>query len=340
MADFISSFSQPFVIALAIWPFLALFLTFPILLIEYIRFHRLPKGRVVVIYFLMLYALGLVAFTLYPLPSDPAAFCNSNSLQPQLNPFQFISDMQHSGLQALMQIGANIIFFVPLGIALRNIFGLKLIPTILISFAVSLTIETAQLTGIFGVYPCAYRLFDVDDLIFNTLGALIGFALARILPNWSRAAKREKVNTEPGAVHRFVAFVGDHLLANFAALILSLPFYFFTDNWQNWQTVMIILCFNIFHFFIPFVNHGQTVFGKLTGISLDNQKRKPFHRLVYYLARLALLGGIIFAEGLPLLLILLVTITWWLMRKKLPYEIVDLIFSISRPGPSKRTKQS
>ena len=340
MADFLSSFSQPFIIAVAIWPFLALLLTFPILLIEYIRFHRLPKGRVIVLYFLMLYALGLVAFTLYPLPADSAAFCNTHNLQPQLNPLQFISDMQTSGLQALMQLGANLIFFVPLGIALRNIFGLKLIPTILISFATSLVIETAQLTGIFGIYPCAYRLFDVDDLLINTLGGCLGFALAHILPNWSKTAKRTTINTEPGAIHRFVTFVCDQLFSSFVALLLSLPFYFFTDNWQNWQTVMIVLCFNIFHFLIPYINHGQSVFGKLTGISLDDKKRKPFHRLVYYLARLALLAGIIFAEGLPLLIVILVTIVWWLTNKKLPYQIVDFVFSISLPGPSKRTKQS
>ena len=340
MADFLNSFSQPFIIAVAIWPVLALILTFPILAIEYIRYHRLPKGKTIVIYFLILYALGLVAFTLYPLPADPATFCSTHNLQPQLNPFQFISDMQNSGLQALMQLGANLLFFVPLGIALRNIFGFKLIPTILTSIAVSLLIETAQLTGIFGIYPCAYRLFDVDDLLMNTLGGCLGFALAHVLPNWSKTAKREAINTEPGAIHRFITFACDHLFSSFVALLLSLPFYFFTDNWENWQTVMIILCFNIFHFFVPYINHGQTIFGKLTGISLDDKERKPFHRLVYYLARLALLGGIIFAEGLPLLIIILVTIVWWLTNKKLPYQIVDFVFSISPPGPSKRTKRS
>lgn len=340
MADFLSNFSQPFIIAIAIWPFLALILTFPILMIEYIRFHRLPRSRIIVLYFLMLYILGLVAFTLYPLPPDSAAFCAHNHLQPQLNPLQFISDMQNSGLQALMQLGANLVFFVPLGIALRNIFGLKLVPTIIISFATSLVIETAQLTGVFGIYPCAYRLFDVDDLLINTLGGCLGFAIAHILPNWSKTAKREKINTEPGAIHRFITFAGDQLFVSFAGLILSLPFYFFTDTWGNWQTALTILCFNVFHFFVPFVNNGQTVFGKLTGVSLDDKKRKPFHRLVYYLARLALLAGIIYAEGLPLLVILLATVVWWLTRKKLPYEIIDFIFSISLPGLSKRTKQS
>lgn len=340
MTEFLNTFTQPFIITLAIWPFLALFLTFPILLIEYIRFHHLKKGRIIITYFLILYLLGLVAFTLYPLPSDSTAFCATHNLQPQLNPLQFLNDMKDSGITALMQIGANLVFFVPLGIALRNLFGLKLIPTLLIALATSLLIETAQLTGLFGIYPCAYRLFDVDDLLINTLGACLGFLLARILPNWSKIEKRQIINTQPGALHRFITFASDYLLMSLAALLLSLPFYFLTTSWQNWQTVTTILCFNIFHFFIPFVSHGQTVFGKLTGISLDDKPRKPFHRLLYYLARLTLLAGIIFAEGLPLLIILLVTAVWWLTRKKLPYEIIDAIFAILRPDPSKHSKPS
>jgi glycopeptide antibiotics resistance protein len=37
--------------------------------------------------------------------------------------------------------------------------------------------ELAQLTGVFGLYPCAFRTFEVDDLIFNIFGLLAGFAM-------------------------------------------------------------------------------------------------------------------------------------------------------------------
>lgn len=39
--------------------------------------------------------------------------------------------------------------------------------------------ELAQLTGLFGLYPCTFRTFEVDDLIFNISGLLVGFALMR-----------------------------------------------------------------------------------------------------------------------------------------------------------------
>jgi len=39
--------------------------------------------------------------------------------------------------------------------------------------------ELAQLTGLFGLYPCPWRTFEVDDLIFNIAGVMGGFALIR-----------------------------------------------------------------------------------------------------------------------------------------------------------------
>jgi hypothetical protein len=46
---------------------------------------------------------------------------------------------------------------------------------------VSLLIEFTQLTGDWFLYPCAYRLFDVDDLAANTSGALLGGFAAPVL---------------------------------------------------------------------------------------------------------------------------------------------------------------
>ncbi len=47
--------------------------------------------------------------------------------------------------------------------------------------AASLLIEVSQLTGLFGIYPYAYRCCDVDDVITNTLGAALGWVCAWLL---------------------------------------------------------------------------------------------------------------------------------------------------------------
>lgn len=38
--------------------------------------------------------------------------------------------------------------------------------------------ELTQVTGLYFIYPRGYRLFDVDDLIANTLGGLAGYFVA------------------------------------------------------------------------------------------------------------------------------------------------------------------
>lgn len=45
----------------------------------------------------------------------------------------------------------------------------------------SIGIETAQGTGLFGLYACAYRIVDVDDIAANALGALLGALLMSAL---------------------------------------------------------------------------------------------------------------------------------------------------------------
>src|SRR5690606_18128101 len=46
---------------------------------------------------------------------------------------------------------------------------------------VTLFYEVTQVTGIYGIYDCPYRLFDVDDLILNGSGGLVGYFLAPIV---------------------------------------------------------------------------------------------------------------------------------------------------------------
>ena len=41
--------------------------------------------------------------------------------------------------------------------------------------------ELTQLSGLYFIYPRGYRLCDVDDLILNTLGGLIGYFVPGIL---------------------------------------------------------------------------------------------------------------------------------------------------------------
>ena len=75
----------------------------------------------------------------------------------------------------LLNIIGNFALFIPTGIVTpilyRNLDSLKKVT--LTGFLISLTIEIIQL-------PFAVRASDVDDLILNTAGCLLGYALYRL----------------------------------------------------------------------------------------------------------------------------------------------------------------
>ena len=217
---FLKNFSEPFAFALALWPFVSMLLTVPVLALLYHRDNRIRLSSAIVAYGTVLYLLGLLCFTLYPMPADAAAYCAAHHLTPQINPLQFIGDIRTDGLTAVLQIAFNIVFFLPLGFIMGRIWRWPLPVTAVLSFATSLFLETMQLTGLMGVFPCAYRLFDVDDLLWNTTGALIGFALAmlslRLIP--ARVADMTPTTT-PGFMRRLITFIIDMTLIGFQRLM-------------------------------------------------------------------------------------------------------------------------
>ena len=107
---FLKNFSEPFAFALALWPALL-----------YHRDNRIRLSSAIVAYGTVLYLLGLLCFTLYPMPADAAAYCAAHHLTPQLNPLQFIGDIRTDGLTAVLQIAFNIVFFLPLGFIMGRI---------------------------------------------------------------------------------------------------------------------------------------------------------------------------------------------------------------------------
>jgi hypothetical protein len=86
----------------------------------------------------------------------------------------------------VQQVLFNVALFVPLGAYLRHYFRHRVArhraaAAVLTGFGVSLLIECTQLTGNWFLIPCPYRLFDVDDLLANTLGTAFGLLFAPLL---------------------------------------------------------------------------------------------------------------------------------------------------------------
>ncbi|GAA2787527.1 VanZ family protein [Saccharopolyspora taberi] len=180
-----SSRVLPALFAMLYAAILAVLLFVPFVAREYRKRGELGAWTAVLRFSALLYLCALVAYVLTPLPAVTPGFCRIyGGLRPQWVPFAGLDGFQMprtwpelSALLAqdpILQFGLNIVLFVPLGVLLRRMFGLRMRGVLLCGFGTSLVIELTQLTGVWFYYPCPYRLFDVDDLIANTAGAAIG----------------------------------------------------------------------------------------------------------------------------------------------------------------------
>ena len=174
--------------AVIMFPIIAFLITIPFILYNYHKYGAIYYFRVLIIYSFILYLLVSYFLVIMPLPNINEINMRAESYQ--LIPFKFIIDfIRESGfdisktntyLNAITSSYVyvplfNIIMFIPFGLYLRYYFNCSLKQTILFSFLLSLFYELTQLTGLYYIYPHSYRLFDIDDLMLNTVGGIIGF---------------------------------------------------------------------------------------------------------------------------------------------------------------------
>lgn len=81
-----------------------------------------------------------------------------------------------TGLTFLSTI-LNVVMFAPAGAALRLVTARRA-AALGLGLALPTVIEGSQATGVFGLWPCAWRTVDATDFVTNAAGVLIGFALA------------------------------------------------------------------------------------------------------------------------------------------------------------------
>ncbi|MCP3800004.1 VanZ family protein [Allokutzneria sp. A3M-2-11 16] len=149
-------------------------LVVPVVVFHYFRYGRVEPRRSFVLYATLLYGLVLLALVFMPFPSL-SSVCDGRQTT-QWVPFHFIAELPETF--PLLSFAFNVALFLPLGVLLRKAYGLQLRWVLLAGFLASLVVEIIQVTGNLGIYPCPYRLFDVDDLMANTLGATLGGLIA------------------------------------------------------------------------------------------------------------------------------------------------------------------
>ena len=186
--------------AFIFFPLVAILITLPYIAYNYYKYGSIISLRIAIIYSFVLYLLCTYFLVILPLPSieDVQALTTPRA---QLIPFTFISDIIKDSKiildkpstylsflhnNSFLQVIFNLFMTMPFGMYLRYYFKCDLKKTIILTFGLSLFFELTQLSGLYFIYPRSYRLFDVDDLIVNTSGGVLGYFIVipflKILP--------------------------------------------------------------------------------------------------------------------------------------------------------------
>lgn len=247
----VSSRVLPAVLAVFFGVFLAMVLLVPFVFRSYRKRGEVGLGPGILAFAFLVYGLALVAYTLAPVPQLDDAWCAAHTkfTHPQLNPLQFVSDIAKDrvapGLRGLVtnpavqQVVFNVALFVPLGAYLRHR-RLPVIGVVAAGFCVSLLIEFTQLTGNWFLFPCPYRLFDVDDLITNTVGTAVGLMFAPLLRKmYGRTSLPPEAPRPVTTARRWLGMVVDLVAVTMLGVVISVVVTLVSDTNSVWLSTWL-----------------------------------------------------------------------------------------------------
>ena len=270
--------------AALIFPFVAFLFTIPFILNQYHKYGSINKLRSVIIYSFILYMITIYFLVILPLPSKEYVR-SLTTAKYNLIPFSFITDFIKESsfvitdpktyLEAFLHpsfytVIFNIIMFVPFGMYLRYYFKCSFKKTLLLSFLLSLFFELTQASGLYGIYSRPYRLFDVNDLMINTLGGIIGYYIVglfkKVLPSRNKIDEDSFIEgTKVSGLRRITLFISDLIMFLFITLLFSLIIK---------STYLKYVIFIIYYVIIPYLFDGVTIMGKFLNVKLEFENKR------------------------------------------------------------------
>lgn len=223
--------------ALLTFPLIAGLFSLPYALYQYHKYGAVSKYRTFVVFSFILYMLIAYFQVILPLPSLESTIGNRWQDHLNLIPFRQIWTYWHDKTFtikeffiylrsfSLWQLLLNVLLTLPFGIYLRYYFKQSFKRTVLYTFLLSLFFEITQLSALYGIYPGPYRLADIEDILCNTLGGMIGyqigFVFALVLPKWEEIdAYCRNVGKRVTGKRRFWAVLFDYICSIILYLII------------------------------------------------------------------------------------------------------------------------
>jgi len=281
-------------LALLIGPFIAIAITVPFVILQYKKTRVINVIRCANFYLMILFTLCAYFVTMLPFPTMEELE-KIKGPYIQLIPFYCIYDFViNSGLVIsdwktvipafsggiMIGIVFNILMLMPTGFFMKRLYEkLRIRDTILIGFMISLIFEFTQLSGLFRIYPHPYRVFDVDDLIQNTLGMVLGAQLTHVwrffkapshivVRHGGEVSFRRRLMADLidqgiiTAIMLVIVYLTKHNIEFFALHpIMSFPLYF-----------ELIMALNMILSFIVYATNGRSIGMALRGLRLRDAR--------------------------------------------------------------------
>lgn len=287
-----SVYVLPIKVAFIIFAFIGLPLTIPWLIYTYRKYGYFSLWASIVVYSFVFYMLSALFLVLLPLPltRDTCAIHSQDTVYYSLMPFSFIRDtvkgssitwsqprsyIQLFNQSAFWQAAFNFLLLLPFGVYLRYFFKEKRYwkKAFTLGFTLSLFYEVTQVTGIYGIYKCPYRIFDVDDLMLNSTGALFGFFIAPVIlalfPSkeklLAKAEKMQKSHLVP-PLSQLLAVLIDYI---FIKLTFTFTVGLLTSS-EFSDMLYTTFGFVVMYFVLPLLWEGKTIGTSIMRFKLSN----------------------------------------------------------------------
>lgn len=295
------TFSYAIKMAILLFPVVGLLFTIPYMIHQYHKYGSISAYRSIIIYSFLLYLMTAYFLVILPLPSIETV---SKMTTPSYNliPFHFISELfslstfsandfatYFPTLQnpAIYESLFNILLTVPFRLYLHYYFEFNFKKTVFYSFCLTLFFELTQLSGLYFIYPRGYRVFDVDDLILNTFGGIIGYFIAylpiKLLPTRKEIdeeskEKAQKVSLIKRGITCMMDFLGYGIFLTASFYLIHI---YIKDNIFIYIGVFSI--WTIFYFLLlPLILKGKTLGMKFFHLQFASDRKITWYRIIAY----------------------------------------------------------
>lgn len=267
-------------IAILVFPVLALVLTLPYIIVQYFKYGSVSFLRSLILFTFIFYMLCAYFLVIMPLPHRYEV---GPGRELNLVPFKFVEKFRAETVlnihdsstyvaalrqECLYVVLFNILLTMPFGMYMKYYFRRNFITTTFLTFCLSAFFEFTQYTGLYFIYQGSYRICDVDDLIQNTLGGMLGYMVMCILRCILPLPNRESIDKKAYVRGLRVSGLRRTVMCGIDFAVFGGVNVYLMLTVQKWNVGFFVGTFLVYYVLFPMITHGRTLGSCITRLRL------------------------------------------------------------------------